>query len=141
MPEFYRDLVKVFVITALWDVVLRMFAMKHVEFMGIENWNWVATLKPYFEHHTLLGAALIAGFAGAAAFTVIKSIDASKFSNMQYVLWVCLVSAFIGVPMRYSGLFPKLKKYYYDPLPYVTVFSDALSGVVVLITYYILHSL
>ena len=32
-PKFYRELAKVFVITALWDVVLRMFAMKHVEFM------------------------------------------------------------------------------------------------------------
>ena len=55
-------------------------------------------------------------------------------STLLYLVWVASISAIVGLPMRYSELFPILKQYYYDPLPVTTIFSDALSGVVVALT-------
>ena len=34
--------------TALWDVVLRLFATKKLRILGIEKWNWVHVLEGYF---------------------------------------------------------------------------------------------
>lgn len=134
----YAKLTEAFVVTAVWDVILRLFATKQVRILGIERWNWVHALEGYFHKHTVLAAALLAGFAGAIAFAVIQlwtppSMD--NFNNVvAYALWIIVVSALVGVPMRYSGLFPHLKKYYYDKLPLTTIFSDALSGVIVAVT-------
>ena len=36
--------------------------------------DFVKSLKPYFKHHTLLAAALIAGFVGATTQPIIISI-------------------------------------------------------------------
>lgn len=126
------SVVTVFVITALWDVVLRLFAERRVRALGIENWSWVATLRPYFARHTVLGAALIAGFVGAIAYAIISSVDTEPWPLALRILWVALISALVGIPMRHSGLFPHLKRFYYDPLPFATTFaSDAFSGVLV----------
>ena len=57
------------------------------------------------------------------------------------MLWVAFISAIVGIPMRYSGLFPHLDTYYYKPLPITTIFSDALSGVIVGATMIILGKL
>ena len=130
----YDRLVLVVVVTAVWDVILRFFATRTWRLFGIEDWNWVRVLRPYFEHHTVLGAALLAGFAGAAAYVLIRAVDTRGWSQWKYLVWVAVASALVGVPMRYSGLFPYLKRYYYDPLPITTIFSDAFSGVVVAIT-------
>ena len=128
----YKKLVVVFVVTALWDVVLRLFAEKRLRLFGIENLSWVRALAPYFESHTVLAAALLAGFAGVMAALLI-SIRRPK-NKIAYALWVALASALIGIPMRYTPMFPHLVKYYYEPLPCVTIFSDALSGLVVMAT-------
>ena len=125
-----------FVITALWDVVLRLFAEKKIKFLGIENLNWVVALQQYFKKHTVLSAALIAGFVGAIAYVIIEK-TMPKFCRKNlilYLTWVLFISAIVGIPMRYSGLFPYLKKYYYDPLPITTIFTDAFSGLVVALT-------
>ena len=132
----YQYIVVAFIITALYDVLLRMFSEGKIKFLGIENINWVVALRGYFKKHTVLGAALIAGFVGAVAYVAILKTMPVQFNNniVYYMLWVALISAIIGIPMRYSGLFPHLKRYYYDPLPITTIFSDALSGVIVGIT-------
>jgi len=128
--------IEVFVITALWDVVLRFFAMGHVKLLGIEELDWVKALKPYFQEHTVLGAALIAGFAGILAYVPIYAFKHKSFKNIWvFTLWIAFVSAAVGFPMRYSGLFPKLTEHYYNALPTTTTMtSDAFSGVVVAAT-------
>lgn len=127
---------EVFVITAIWDVVLRAFAERRVRFGGIEDWDWVVALRPYFAQHTVLGAALIAGFVGAVAFVVMMSFWPDVFDQGVWtrLAWVAIVSAAVGLPMRYSGLFPHLKAHYYDQLPVKTIFTDALSGVIVAVS-------
>ena len=121
-----------FAVTAFWDVVLRLFAEEKIKLLGIENISWVKTLKPYFAEHTLLAAALIAGFVGGIAYWLIYFFDHPSFKNrFVFSIYVFIVSALLGFPMRVSGLFPKLEKYYYKPLPVTTIFSDGFSGIVV----------
>lgn len=129
-------MVVAFCVTAVWDIILRWFSEGKLKFMGIENLSWVVALRPYFEHHTVLSAAAIAGVVGAATSVIINKFTPKLVSdsNLLYLLWVAFVSAVVGIPMRYSGMFPYLKQYYYDPLPITTIFSDALSGVVVALT-------
>jgi hypothetical protein len=129
-------MVAAFCVTAVWDVILRWFSEEKLQFMRIEKLSWVVALRPYFEHHTLISAAAIAGIVGAITSVLINKSTPERMSesNLLYLLWVAFVSAIVGIPMRYSGLFPHLKKYYYDPLPITTIFSDALSGVVVALT-------
>ena len=132
----YKVMVVAFCVTAVWDVILRWFSEGKLKFMGIENLSWVVALRPYFEHHTVLSAAAIAGVVGAGTSVIIDKFTPRVVSesNLLYLLWVSFVSAVVGIPMRYSGMFPYLKEYYYDPLPITTIFSDALSGVIVALT-------
>lgn len=132
----YKRMVVAFCVTAVWDVILRWFSEGKLEFMGIENFSWVIALRPYFEHHTVLSAAAIAGVVGAGTSLIIaETVPEFMYeSTPLYLVWVAFVSAVVGIPMRHSGLFPYLKMYYYDPLPITTIFSDALSGVVVALT-------
>lgn len=139
----YRNVVVAFCVTALWDVVLRLFAEKRIRLAGIGEWTWVRTLQPYFEKHTVLGAALIAGFVGAVAYVVISApAFIESLSMPAYIAWVLVVSALLGVPMRYSGLFPHLKRHYYDPLGLaVSASTDAFSGLVVCVSMLALEQL
>lgn len=132
-------LVGAFGVTAAWDVVLRGFSERKLRLLGIEDWRWVRVLAPYFARHTVLAAALIAGLVGAIAYAVIASVAVPRH---LYWPWVVLVSALLGAPMRWSGLFPHLKRYYYDRLglAYSTA-TDALSGLVVGLTMVVLHRL
>lgn len=135
-----QTVIIVFFITALWDVVLRYVAMGSIPLLGIERMRWVTNLKPYFQQHTLLAAALIAGFVGAVTLPLITLTKPSDWnSKVLSLVWVALVSGVVGVLMRYSGLFPYLTKYYYDTVPHWYSFlSDANSGVVVAVTYHVL---
>ena len=119
---FYRDLILVFVITATFDFL-----------MNITPHPFGANLlREYFKHHTILAAALIAGFAGVLAFVPIAYLINYKKANPKNIAIIFLVSAFIGFPMEYSGLFPVLKKHYYDKLPrYQSFAADGLSGMMV----------
>ena len=139
-----KTVIVAFIVTALWDVVLRWDAedkMRHLPRpFDVHNWNWVIVLRPYFEKHTLLGAALIAGFVGAVTAYVMSFMKIEK--SEYYSLVLVLVSGLIGIPMRYSGLFPHLKTYYYDRLGFKTSFmTDAFSGIVVGVTIYLLSYL
>ena len=133
-----------FIVTALWDVVLRWYAedkMPHLRApLDVHNWKWVKVLRPYFEKHTLLGAALIAGFVGAITAYLMSFV---KVQNIYlYSLILVLVSGLIGIPMRYTGLFPHLRRHYYDPLgSYTSFLTDAFSGVVVGCTIFLLKKL
>lgn len=133
-----EPIILAFIVTALWIVVLRFYAMDKMPHlrrpMDVHNWKWVMGLRPYFEKHTLLGAALIAGFVGAVTAFVMSFI---KVKFYLYGLILILVSGLIGIPMRYTGLFPHLKEHYYDELGFITSFmTDVFSGIVVACTIY-----
>ena len=133
-----ESIILAFIVTALWDVVLRFYAMDKMPHLrspiDVHNWKWVKVLRPYFEKHTLLGAALIAGFVGAVTAFVMSFIKVNIF---LYGLILILVSGVIGIPMRYTGLFPHLKEHYYDELGLTTSFmTDVFSGIVVACTIY-----
>ena len=138
------QIILVFIVTALWDVILRWYAedkMPHlIAPFDVHNWSWVQVLRPYFEKHTLLGAALIAGFVGAVTAYVMSFLKL-KNENL-YPVYLVLISGLIGIPMRHTGLFPHLKTYYYDELGFKTSFlTDAFSGIVVGLTIYIINYL
>ena len=135
-------LILVFFITAFWDIVLRAMAEGKISFFGIEKMKWVTTLKAYFEHHTILGAALIAAFVGAIAYVlIIYTFDSLDVNNKMYQLLLSFfISGLVGIPMRLSGLFPILDKHYYEPLGFTYSFiTDGISGVIVSLTLFFLQ--
>jgi hypothetical protein len=140
-----KDIIIIFLITAAWDVILRLFSEGKITFFGIENMKWITVLKGYFEEHTVLSAALIAGFVGAIThYIIIKSTDLLKLSgfNIYTILLTIFISGIVGIPMRYSGLFPHLKKHYYDNLGFWYSFAtDTFSGIVIGSTYKIIKLL
>jgi hypothetical protein len=143
--NLFKDIVIIFIITALWDVILRMVSEGKIYLFGIEKMKWITVLEDYFEEHTVLGAALIAGFVGAITHAlIILALDAFKLSGITLysTIIVLFVSGIVGIPMRYSKLFPHLKMYYYDRLGFQYSFaSDAFSGVVVAATYQVMKLL
>ena len=96
-----------FVVTAIWT--WWYFAEGKIEMLGIQNWTWVVALKPYFEKHTLLAAAGIAGMVGAFTYVIIETLAPARLSLPRYLLFIAFISAMVGIPMRISGLFPHLK--------------------------------
>lgn len=143
MPYSHENMIAAFCITGGWDVVLRLFSEKKIKLLGIENWKWVRVLEPYFQKHTTLAAALIAGFVGAIAYFLISYFSFSdKLGPLAYLSWVIFVSAIVGIPMRYSGLFPHLYEHYYKPLGFAySMATDAFSGVVVYVTMIVLQKI
>ena len=59
-----------------WDVCLRFMALNYEKLPKIINsmMPFIKDLKPYFQKHTLLAAALIAGFVGATTQPIILKI-------------------------------------------------------------------
>lgn len=136
-----------FVVTALWDVVLRFMSLhfnKLPEFLQ-NLMPFIGDLKPYFQHHTLLAAALIAGFVGATTQPIIlKLTPFPKSFNKMYIIKFLtvsfIISALYGFIMKWSKLFPYLDKYYYDKLGVVRgMYHDGISGLIVQITLIFLY--
>ena len=132
-----------FIVTALWDVVLRFMALNFKKIPNIIQtlMPFIADLKPYFKIHTLLAAALIAGFVGATTQPIILAITPfpKNVNNVTYLLKFLVVSfiisALYGFIMKWSGLFPHLQKYYYDKLGVIrSMYHDGISGLIVQIT-------
>jgi hypothetical protein len=132
-----------FIVTALWDVSLRFMALNFDKTPGIiQNvLPFIGDLKPYFKIHTLLAAALIAGFVGGTTQPIILAIMPfpKNILNLYYLLKFLVVSfiisALYGFIMKWSGLFPHLQKYYYDKLGVVrSMYHDGISGLIVQIT-------
>lgn len=139
-----KTLILVFFITAVWDIVLRFMTEGKIKFFGIEDMKWVKVLKEYFEHYSILSAALIAGFVGAIAYYyLVYILDYIKPSSILYVALITfLVSGLVGIQMRYSGSFPILNEYYYERLGFNYSFvADAFSGLVVAATLFSLQKL
>jgi hypothetical protein len=136
-----------FTITALWDIVLRCMSLNFEKLPKVLQMDFVKYLKPYFQHHTLLAAALIAGFVGATTQPIILSIMSfpkSIFDIMsvgKFMIVTFIISALYGFIMKWSKLFPYLEKYYYDNLGVVGgMYHDGVSGVIVQTTLLLLLS-
>tara|TARA_Y100000591_G_scaffold328948_1_gene356526 strand:+ start:2840 stop:3322 length:483 start_codon:yes stop_codon:yes gene_type:complete len=125
---FYQSIVFVFSITAVFDLIINLAPPP-----------FSATLiREYFDNHTPLAAALIAGFVGAATYAlmVMLKLNISTPSHIA-IFQILLVSAIVGFPMQWSGLFPHLNKYYYGVMPrWQSFLADGLSGVMVASVYW-----
>lgn len=141
--EILLDIIYVFLITGAWDIILRFMSEGKIKFFGIEKMKWVVVLKDYFEKHTVLSAFLLAAFVGAIAYYIISylykviKLNLKTFNGKIIGMFIVfMVSGLLGLPMRYSGLFPVLVEHYYNPLGFTYSFiTDAMSGIIVSITF------
>lgn len=139
--NIYRIIVITFIITGIWDVILRTITLYNPIPYIHEIMPFMKDLKPYFQKHTLLAAALIAGFVGASAQYIILNImnfptvDSSLRYNTTFMLVSFIISALYGFIMKASKLFPYLDKYYYEKLGVIrSLYHDGISGIIVQIT-------
>lgn len=139
-PLYYQLIILTFVVTALWDVVLRFMSQnfEHLPSIIKTFMPFISDLKPYFKIHTLLAAALIAGFVGASTQAIILLIMSfpRNLKNIPYILKFFtlsfVISALFGLPMKWTKLFPHLETYYYDKLGLIKgMYHDGISGLIV----------
>jgi hypothetical protein len=142
-----------FTITAIWDVILRYMSENYET---LPSWfqnlfSFIYHLKPYFKNHTVLSAALVAGFVGFIAQIIIlqvydvKSLIPIKY-NKKTLIEVAklmgisfLISGLVGFPMKWIKLFPHLENTYYKYLGnFKGFYHDGISGIIVQITLLIL---
>lgn len=130
-----------FIVTALWDVVLRVMSLNYSKLPKYFQMDFVEDLIPYFKHHTLLAAALIAGFVGATTQPIILSLMSFPKSIfdivyvIKFLIISFIISALYGFIMKGSKLFPYLEKHYYKKLGVLrSMYTDGVSGLVVQIT-------
>lgn len=139
-----------FAVTAFWDVILRQLSL-NVDYLPKsydKSTPFIRFLKPYFEQHTLLSAALIAGFVGAATQPIILTFMSfpENITDWKYVLTFLavsfVISALFGFVMKLSGLFPYLERYYYNKLGVGrSMYYDGVSGLIVQITLLVLFAI
>ena len=133
-------IVNTFIITAVWDMVLRKFSENYnnlPEFIK-NNFKFIEYLIPYFEKLNLLDAALIAGFVGAITqYIILNLIKLPKNfnSSLNFLIISFIISALFGFIMKFSKLFPDLDATYYKNLgPIKGMYHDGVSGLIVQLT-------
>lgn len=136
--EMYKLIILTFIITALWDVILRTLSLYNPLSFLSNQMEFIKYLKPYFQKHTLLAAALIAGFVGAITQVIILNFMdfPTRNSSINYIIkfmvWSFIVSALFGFIMKASKLFPYLEMYYYKRLGLIrSLYHDGTSGLIV----------
>ena len=139
-----------FIVTGLWDVVLRIMTENYEKLPNIiKNYlPFIKYLDEYFKHHTLLAAALIAGFVGATTQVIIVNMMKfpTKFNNTYIIKFLILsfvISALYGFVMKATKLFPLLEKTYYKRLEkdhgvIRSMYHDGISGLIVQVTIFML---
>ena len=136
-------IIATFIITGIYDLLLQFFT-EHIDAMPswIQWFDFIGSLKPYFEKHTVLSAILLAGFVGAIAQLIILNIQpfpTTLRALLPFLVLTFLVSALVGLPMQWSGLFPILNDTYYHHLgTWRGLYHDGISGLIVQITLFVL---
>ena len=137
-----------FIITAFWDILLRIIVEHQNNLPKFFQLKFLKYLIPYFKQHTLLAAALIAGFVGAFTQFIILSLLKFPINSrdilyiLQFLLATFTISGLFGIPIRISGLFPHLVDTYYKGLGPINGFiHDGVSGLIVQITLLLLSFL
>lgn len=124
-----------FIITAVYDVVLHRLSENYNTLPSILQSDFVFYLKPYFKKHTLLAAALIAGFVGAISQAIVLKMHRfpTNVSNLATFMGVTfIVSALFGFVIKGSNLFPHLVDAYYKKLGVLrSMYTDGISGIIV----------
>ena len=145
----YRLVVFTFIATALYDVLLRALSLYNPIPSVKAFFPFIQYLEPYFMKHTMLAAALIAGFVGATTQAIIlyfmkfPTRSSSAKYIIQFLAWTFIASALYGFIMKASKLFPYLEEYYYKPLGlFKSLYHDGTSGLIVqttllLLLYYV----
>ena len=148
--NYYKLIILTFIVTALWDVILRFMALNYEKLPSLINKTlpFIKDLKPYFEKHTLLAAALIAGFVGATTQPIILKIVSfpKNLKNLKkiiiFLIISFIISALYGFIMKWSNLFPRLEEHYYNKLGLVrSMYHDGISGLIVQVTLLIMLNL
>tara|TARA_B110000495_G_C22928272_1_gene542557 strand:- start:655 stop:1128 length:474 start_codon:yes stop_codon:yes gene_type:complete len=138
-----------FIITGLWDIVLRFLSEGYEDLPNFMKYDFIKYLQPYFKKHTLLAAALIAGFIGATTQFIIINIHKfpnhlSDFKTVMIFMGISfIVSALYGFIMKMSKLFPHMEDTYYKNLEMdggvlKSMFHDGVSGIIVQVSIYVL---
>ena len=133
----YRLICLTFIITAGWDVILRILSLYEPIPSINTSMLFIQYLKPYFEKHTLLASALIAGFVGATTQPIILYFmdfpnNSSTKHIVKFIILSFIISSLYGFIIKASNLFPYLDKYYYKKLGVVkSLYHDGISGVIV----------
>tara|TARA_Y100000389_G_C17345090_1_gene455423 strand:- start:223 stop:648 length:426 start_codon:yes stop_codon:yes gene_type:complete len=137
-----------FIVTAIWDVILRTLSLYDPIPSINSHLPFIQDLKPYFKKHTLLAAALIAGFVGATTQPIIlyfMNFPNNKSSTkyiIQFMALSFIVSSLYGFIMKASNLFPYLELYYYDKLGLLrSLYHDGISGLIVQFTIFFLFNI
>lgn len=142
-----RLLILTFIITALYDVLLRYMSLNYDKLPAFFKWfDFIKYLTPYFKKHTLLSAALLAGFIGFGAQLIILTImpypnvkKINLHNIITFFVITFIVSALYGLPMKASKLFPILDETYYKGLgTFRGLYHDGISGLIVQFTLLIL---
>ena len=124
-----------FFITASWDVVLRIMAENYDKLPPFLQFDFIRYLQPYFKGHTILAAALIAGFIGATAQVIILNthkLPTNMTTYMTFLITSFVISALYGFIIKLSNLFPHLVDTYYKKLgTYRSMYLDGISGIIV----------
>ena len=130
-----------FIITGIWDILLRLLSENYDLLPKIMQYDFIRYLIPYFQKHTLLSAALIAGFIGATTQFIIVNIYSfpKDFKDIHKILYFLIlsfiVSSLYGFLMKGSQLFPHLDQTYYKELGTVrSMYHDGISGIIVQLT-------
>ena len=130
-----------FIITGVWDILLRLLSENYDTLPKIMQFDFIRYLIPYFQKHTLLSAALIAGFIGAITQFIILNIhpypnNLKNIHSILYFLFISfIVSALFGFLMKGSQLFPHLDETYYKELGTIrSMYHDGISGIIVQLT-------
>ena len=148
--NYYKLIILTFIVTALWDVILRFMALNYEKLPSPINKTlpFIKDLKPYFEKHTLLAAALIAGFVGATTQPIILKNSFFFSKNLKFkkiiifLIISFIISALYGFIMKWSNLFPRLEEHYYNKLGLVrSMYHDGISGLIVQVTLLIMLNL
>ena len=142
-----RLLILTFIITALYDVLLRYMSLNYNKLPAFFKWfDFIKYLTPYFKKHTMLSAALLAGFIGFGAQLIILTIipypnvkKINLHNIITFFVITFIVSALYGLPMKASKLFPILDETYYKGLgTFRGLYHDGISGLIVQFTLLIL---
>ena len=131
-----------FIVTALFDVILRVMSENYYKLPNLlQEYKFIKYLIPYFKKHTLLSAALIAGFIGATTQYIIINLykfptnSNNLFYIFKFLIISFIVSALYGFLMKATNLFPYLEETYYKNLgEFKGAIHDGVSGLIVQIT-------
>lgn len=136
----------IFGATGLWDLLLRI-VVENSKGLPLISRNLgqgadgsvFPRMQPYFDKQSVGAAMFFAGISGLTAILLVMTVSEivqgrwgfSPSNTWTYLGWIALISAIVGLGMKYSNYAPPLASTYYALPVYVTFLLDALSGVMV----------